>query len=164
MVQFAEVTYDPSSQTVAVGSGLLWDEVYAALAPYDVNVVGGRMTGVGVAGFTLGGGYSWLTNQHGLTIDTVVEYEFVKPIGDIVTVTKASDPELFFGLKGGMNNFGIVTRFTFKAFPQGQVWGGVILFNAQDIPAVTKATGAFSALSTDPKAAMIVTYTVIAGE
>ncbi|KAG6863990.1 hypothetical protein C0991_001309 [Blastosporella zonata] len=164
MVQFAEVTYDPSSQTVAVGSGLLWDEVYAALAPYDVNVVGGRMTGVGVAGFTLGGGYSWLTNQHGLTIDTVVEYELVKPTGDIVTVTKASDPELFFGLKGGMNNFGIVTRFTFKAFPQGQVWGGVILFNAQDIPAVTKATGAFSALSTDPKAAMIVTYTVIAGE
>jgi hypothetical protein len=92
--------------------------VYAALAQFNVNVVGGRVSGVGVAGFTLGGGiwpslhlalytmlmpistgYSWKTNQFGLTIDTVVAYQLVKPNGDIVTVTASSDPDLFFGLK-----------------------------------------------------------------
>ena len=56
MFRFSEVTYDSSSQTATIGSGLIWDDVYAALAPYGVNVVGGRVTGVGVAGFTLGGG------------------------------------------------------------------------------------------------------------
>lgn len=56
MYRFSEVNYDATAQTVDVGSGLIWDDVYAALAPHNVNVVGGRVTGVGVAGFTLGGG------------------------------------------------------------------------------------------------------------
>ena len=56
MIRFSEVTYDPNSQTAVIGSGLIWDDVYAALAPYNVNVVGGRVSGVGVGGFTLGGG------------------------------------------------------------------------------------------------------------
>jgi hypothetical protein len=58
MLRFNEIRYDPDSQTVAVGAGLLWDDVYAALEPFGVNVVGGRVSGVGVAGFTLGGGKS----------------------------------------------------------------------------------------------------------
>ncbi|KAJ7030198.1 hypothetical protein C8F04DRAFT_1186995 [Mycena alexandri] len=90
--------------------------VYAALETYGVVVAGGRVGGVGVAGYTLGGGYSWLTNEVGLTIDTVTAYELVKPNGKIVTVTAASDPDLFFALKGGGNNFGIVTEFTLKTF------------------------------------------------
>jgi len=56
MSRFSEVRYDARSQTAVVGAGLIWDDVYAALAPHGVNVVGGRVTGVGVAGFTLGGG------------------------------------------------------------------------------------------------------------
>lgn len=61
MSRFSEVNYDSSSQTVTFGSGLIWDDVYAALAPYGVNVVGGRVSGVGVAGFTLGGGmFYWI--------------------------------------------------------------------------------------------------------
>ena len=56
MSAFSQVNYDASSQTAQVGAGLIWDDVYAALAPYSVNVVGGRVSGVGVAGFTLGGG------------------------------------------------------------------------------------------------------------
>lgn len=58
MTRFNEVTYDEASGTAVVGAGNIWDNVYAALAPYGVNVVGGRVTGVGVAGFTLGGGSS----------------------------------------------------------------------------------------------------------
>lgn len=60
MFRFSEVAYDATSQTVDVGAGLVWDDVYAALEPYGVNVVGGRVTGVGVAGFTLGGGTLFL--------------------------------------------------------------------------------------------------------
>ena len=56
LYRFSEIVYNETSQTVDVGAGLIWDEVYAALEPYAVNVVGGRVTGVGVAGFTLGGG------------------------------------------------------------------------------------------------------------
>lgn len=64
MSRFSEVTYDASSQTAVIGAGLIWDDVYAALAPHGVNVLGGRVTGVGVAGFTLGGGTSVLLLYH----------------------------------------------------------------------------------------------------
>ena len=78
---------------------MIWDDVYTALEPYNVNVVGGRVTGVGVAGFTLGGGYSWKTNQYGLTIDTVQAFELVLPNGTVTVVTATSNADLFFGLK-----------------------------------------------------------------
>ncbi|KAG5649719.1 hypothetical protein H0H81_002373 [Sphagnurus paluster] len=171
MSRFSEVTYDATSQTAVIGAGLVWDDVYAALAPYNVNVVGGQVSGVGVPGFTLGGGmrgystgYSWLTNQHGLTLDTVQAFELVKPNGVVSTITRASDPDLFFGLKGGMNNFGIVTRFTLQTFPQGQVWGGLINYLSPQIPAVAAATAAFSASVTDPKASIISTYNFLLGQ
>jgi FAD/FMN-containing dehydrogenase len=61
MSRFSEVTYDSTSQTATIGTGLIWDDVYAALEPFGVNIVGGRVTGVGVAGFTLGGG-EWSAN------------------------------------------------------------------------------------------------------
>lgn len=119
MTRFSEVVYDAGSQTVDVGSGLVWDDVYAQLEPHGVNVVGGRSSGVGVAGFSLGGGTSWeglfirskmadgdphagysfLTNQYGLTVDNTIGYELVLPNGTVTSVTEAGSPELFFGLK-----------------------------------------------------------------
>lgn len=89
--------------------------MYAALEPYGLIVAGGRVSGIGMAGFTLGGGefplrapsvlliccagYNWLTNQVGLTLDTVTGYELVRPNGSIVSVTAETEPDLFFGLK-----------------------------------------------------------------
>ncbi|KAF9449794.1 FAD-binding domain-containing protein [Macrolepiota fuliginosa MF-IS2] len=164
MYRFSDVVYNSTDQTVTVGSGLIWDDVYAALAPHGVNVVGGRVTGVGVAGFTLGGGYSYLTNQYGLTIDTVVAFELVKPDGTILWVTKDTQPDLFFGLKGGFNNFGIVTRFTLKTFPQTQVWGGLITVTAPFIDQISAATADFSANVKDPKASILTTYNFLLGQ
>ncbi|KAJ7654333.1 FAD-binding domain-containing protein [Mycena rosella] len=164
MRRFSGVTYDAASQTAVIGVGLVWDDVYTALAPFDVNVVGGRVSGVGVAGFTLGGGYSWKTNQYGLTVDTVVAYELVKPNGTIVTVTASSDEDLFFGLKGGLNNFGIVTQFTLKTVPQGQVWGGLITYTVAQIPAVSAAVEQFASTVTDPKAGIIPAYNFLLGQ
>ncbi|KAG9308233.1 FAD-binding domain-containing protein [Chiua virens] len=164
MSRFSEVTYDPVTQTVIVGAGLTWDEVYEALEPYGVNVAGGRIAGVGVAGFTLGGGYSWHTNQYGLTIDTVQAFELVTPNGTVVDVTEILSPDLFFALKGGLNNYGIVTRFTFRAFPQTQVWGGLITYSPDVRDQVMLATANFSANSTDPKAGIIMVYQHLFGQ
>ncbi len=84
MTRFQNVIYHSNNQTVDVGPGLIWDNVYAALDPYNITVVGGRVTGVGVGervigvgvgGLVLGSGYSWKTNQYGLSIDNVFEYE-----------------------------------------------------------------------------------------
>ncbi len=117
MTRFSEVSYDEGHQTVTLGAGLIWDTVYAALAPHKVNVLGGRAAGIGVAGFILGGGtpspccwrfnisdnnhlgYSWKTNQYGLAIDTVVAFELVKPDGTIPPVPTGVHPNMFFGLK-----------------------------------------------------------------
>uniref|UniRef100_A0A0W0ETW2 FAD-binding PCMH-type domain-containing protein n=1 Tax=Moniliophthora roreri TaxID=221103 RepID=A0A0W0ETW2_MONRR len=164
MYRFSEVTYDAQSQTAVIGAGLVWDDVYAALAPYNVNVIGGRVTGVGVAGFTLGGGYSWLTNQYGLTVDTLIALELVQTDGTVVTVTETSDPDLFFSLKGGLNNFGIVTRFTLKTFPQGQVWGGLITYTSLVLDDVTAACEKFASTVSDPKASIITTYNFLLGD
>ncbi|KAG6909411.1 hypothetical protein DXG01_000564, partial [Tephrocybe rancida] len=158
MKRFSEVAYQAESRTAVVGAGLVWDEVYAALAPYGVNVVGGRVSSVGVAGFLLGGGYSWLTNQRGLGIDNIVAYELVKPTGEVVMVSESSDPELFFGLKG------IITRFVLKVFSQQDVWGGVITFPLPHIPAVTAVTAEFASLVTDPKASLISAYNFVLGQ
>ncbi|KIJ12300.1 hypothetical protein PAXINDRAFT_118261 [Paxillus involutus ATCC 200175] len=163
MSQFSDVTYNPSLQTATVGAGMIWDDVYAALQPHGVTVVGARISGIGVAGFTLGGGYSWLTDQHGLAVDTVREYELVMPNSTIIAVTESSSPDLFFGLKGGFNNFGIVTKFTLRTFPQGSVWGGTLIMDETGIDPLIDATQNFIEKNYDPKAAIITTYSYVLG-
>ncbi|KAF9038025.1 FAD-binding domain-containing protein [Panaeolus papilionaceus] len=161
MTQFSNIQYHPLTQTVVVGMGLVWDDVYAALEPYNRTVVGGRVSGIGVGGLSLGGGYSWKTNQYGLTIDTIEAFRLVNPDGSITTVTHASQPDLFFALKGTQNNFGIVTEITLKTFPQMAVWGGTALFPGESIYQVADATTAFYQTVTDPKAAILVLFGMI---
>ncbi|KAF9244082.1 FAD-binding domain-containing protein [Melanogaster broomeanus] len=163
MTRFSDVTYNSSARTATVGAGMVWDDVYAALAQHGVVVVGGRVSGVGVAGFTLGGGYSWLTEQYGLAVDNVEEYELVMPNGTIIAVTESSSPELFFGLKGGFNNFGIVTKFTLGTFPQSLVWGGLLLMDGAVFGRLVAATQDFLENNIDTKAAVIVNYNILAG-
>ncbi|KAH7334932.1 hypothetical protein B0J17DRAFT_577084 [Rhizoctonia solani] len=161
LFKFSGVTYNEAPAAADGSVGTVWDDVYAALEPHGVNVVGGRVTGVGVGGFTLGGGYSWLSNQYGLTIDTVTAFELVLPNGTITTATETQNSDLFFGLKGGFNNFGIVTKFTVLAFPQGQVWGGLQTFTFDQLDKVKAATANFAQNVKDPKAAIIPTFNFI---
>ncbi|KAG1747798.1 uncharacterized protein EDB91DRAFT_1262869 [Suillus paluster] len=159
-----------------LATGATWDVVYRMLEKYGVNVVGGKVTGVGVGGIVLGGGYSYLTNQYGLAIDNVVAYELVLPNGTVTTVTSSSNPDLFFGLrivdvlisrataKGGFNNFGIVTYVTLKTYPQSQVWGGSITYDQDQLKAVKAAIAKFSANVIDPKAAMYSIYKYVSGK
>lgn len=119
---FNSVEYDPVTNLATIGTGQLWESVYAGLEQHGVSLNGGRVSGVGVGGFVLGGGYSWLTNQIGLTSDRVVEYEIVLYTGEILKVNREYHSDLFFGLKGGGNNFGVVTSVTLEAHQQGQVY------------------------------------------
>ncbi|KAI0649785.1 FAD-binding domain-containing protein [Trametes meyenii] len=164
MYRFSGVTYHAEQGVAEVGTGLIWDNVYSALEPYGVNVVGGRVTGVGVAGFTLGGGYSWKTNQYGLTVDNLTGFELVLPNGTVTTVTQDTYPDLFFGLKGGFNNFGIVTKFNLTTHAQTEVWGGLITITQDQLDKVNDATVKFSKTVTDPKAQVLPTYNFVLGQ
>ncbi|TFY66022.1 hypothetical protein EVG20_g5067 [Dentipellis fragilis] len=163
MARFSEVTYHESSQTVDIGPGLVWENVYAALEPHNVSVVGGRISGVGVSGFTLGGGLSYKANEHGLALDNVQAYELVFPNGTVATVTSA-DEDLWFGLRGGFNNFGIVTKFTLKTFPQTKIWGGTIAIPSSSLDAAAGAIASYQANVTDPKATINAQFLYASGE
>ena len=111
---------------VRLGSGATWGSVAQELLEYDLAVSSGDTYSVGVGGLTLGGGIGWLVRQHGLAIDSLREAEVVLSSGAIVTANETSEPELFWALRGGGGNFGVVTRFTFQAQPlRGVVFGTI---------------------------------------
>ncbi|KAJ6091322.1 hypothetical protein N7467_003291 [Penicillium canescens] len=105
-----------------VGGGATTAKVYRDLDSHGLSFVGGRVGTVGVGGFTLGGGTSPFSNKYGLSLDNVFEYEVVLANGTITTVSDDDHPDLYFALRGGGNNFGIVTAFTVRTFPQGPVF------------------------------------------
>jgi len=121
-----------NENTVTIGSGLRWVQVYEYLSTYGLAVSGGRFGDVGVGGLLLGGGVSHFGSQVGWSADGILSYEIALACGDIINVTAKSHPDLFWGLKGGLNNFGIVTRFTLKTFPVTSVYGGVVLYPASE--------------------------------
>ncbi|THU80278.1 FAD-binding domain-containing protein [Dendrothele bispora CBS 962.96] len=164
MNRFKQITLNKDAnkdvKTVTVGTGLTWDEIYDELTPQNLNVVGGRVPGVGVGGLLLGGGYSWLTSQYGLAIDNVKQFEVVLPNGQIKTVTEA-DNDLWFGLRGGLNNFGIVTVVTLATYPQGQIWGGIKYVDGQDFDALTAAVTNFAQNNQDRRASILPVYSIL---
>ncbi|XXG99639.1 hypothetical protein Hte_005980 [Hypoxylon texense] len=132
--KFDTVDYDADKSVAVVGSGLRWKEVYTSLDPYNVTVVGGRVLEVGVGGLTLGGGLSYLADLYGFVCDNVVNYEVVTASGSVVNANAESNPDLFWALKGGANNFGIVTKFTLKTYPLHDAWGGVRVYSLDALP------------------------------
>ncbi|KAI8948327.1 FAD binding domain-containing protein [Xylaria longipes] len=154
-----EVILDPVAQTVRVGPGNRWDDVSAALDGSGYTAVGGRIGNVGVGGYMLGGGLSFMSTEYGWAANSVLEYELVLANASVVQVTESQHPDLFMALKGGGNNFGIVTSYLLQAYPQGDVWGGNLIFDAT--PEVTKnilaAVRDFTENYDDEKAGIIVT-------
>ncbi|KAI0058485.1 FAD-binding domain-containing protein [Artomyces pyxidatus] len=162
MSRFSTINVNHADLTVDVGAGLVWDDVYEVLNSSGMNVVGGRVPGVGVAGLVLGGGFSWKTSQYGLALDNVQAFELVRPDGEVITVTEA-DEDLWFGLRGGFNNFGIVTKFTLKLHPQTEVWGGMYVVAAEYVDDFNTAAAKYSDKTIDKKAALIPTYVFMGG-
>ncbi|KAL4738957.1 FAD-binding domain-containing protein [Aspergillus similis] len=119
-------------KTASVGGGSIFSDLYPQLVPHGLTVMGGRVPGIGVGGFTTGGGLNFLSREHGFSCDNIYGYEVVLANGSIIHATASSNRDLWLALKGGSNNFGIVTRFDLATFQQGLMWGGLVLFNYTD--------------------------------
>ncbi len=122
------VRVDTSNNTVRVGGGNLWGEVDHATHPFGLAVPAGIISTTGVGGLTLGGGVGNLSRKYGLTIDNLLEADMVLADGSFVTVNASQNTDLFWAIRGGGGNFGIVTSFKFQAHPVKNVIGGPTLW------------------------------------
>ncbi|KAE9393030.1 FAD-binding domain-containing protein, partial [Gymnopus androsaceus JB14] len=133
------------------GAGSRWRDVYAVLKPENLTTVGGRVGDVGVGGFLLGGGIGFLSTEHGFGSDSIVNYEVVLGNGSIVNANLEQHADLYWALKLGSTNFGVVTRFDMTTFPQGAVWGGSQFFAIRDAPILLEHLVTFTKkLAEDP--------------
>ncbi len=140
-----EVTVDADAPSVRVGAGVLWGEVTAALAPYGLTALAGSSADVGVIGYTLGGGYSWLSRKHGLALSKVTAVELVTADGGFHRVDAATEPELFWAVRGGGANIGVVTALEFDVLRLSQVYAGNLFFPLERAREVLTAYAAWSA-------------------
>ncbi|KAI1097748.1 FAD binding domain-containing protein [Jackrogersella minutella] len=154
-----EIIFDADSKTVRVGPGNRWDEVGEQLDATGYTVVGGRIGNVGVGGYLLGGGLSFMSTEYGWAANSILEYTVVLANESIVTVSEASHPDLFMVLKGGGSNFGIVTSYLLQAYAQGDIWGGNLEFEAtaEKTAALLSAVRNFTENYPDAKAGIIMT-------
>jgi hypothetical protein len=142
---FKQVTPAKDGQSVVIGAGCKWIDVYSELEKEGLGVAGGRNSAVGVSGLTLGGGLSFFSPQYGFVCNNVLQYEVVLADGSIVTASEKDHPDLWRALKGGGNNFGIVTSFTVRSFAATSVWSGFLYLFSRKAPDVLAAFYSFVA-------------------
>jgi FAD/FMN-containing dehydrogenase len=126
------VRVDPQARTVRVEPGCTSADVDHATHAFGLAVPFGIVASTGVAGLTLGGGSGYLTRKYGLTIDNLLEADVVLADGRFVTASRESHPDLFWALRGGGGNFGVVTSFLFQAHPVKMVYAGPVFWDAKD--------------------------------
>jgi FAD/FMN-containing dehydrogenase len=122
------VTIDPDARIARAEAGAVWLDVVEAAAPHGLASLAGSSPDVGVVGYTLGGGLSWLGRKHGLAANNVTAIELVTAAGDLVRATREDDPDLVWALRGGGGAFGVVTAIEFRLFPLEEVYAGVLWF------------------------------------
>jgi FAD/FMN-containing dehydrogenase len=115
------IEVDPQARTARAGGGANWGEFDAATQEHGLHTPGGRVTTTGVAGFTTGGGYGWTSSKHGLASDNLISAEVVLADGSVVRASETENSDLFWGIRGGGGNFGIVTEFEFRLHPLGPI-------------------------------------------
>lgn len=125
------VGIDPERRLARVEAGVIWQEVADAAAPYGLATLAGSSPDVGVAGYTLGGGMSWLGRRYGLAVNSVTAVELVTADGRVRRVDAEHDPELFWAVRGGGGNFGVVTALEFALHPVREVYAGVMWWPAE---------------------------------
>jgi FAD/FMN-containing dehydrogenase len=126
------VEVDPSARTVRAEGGVTWAELDAATQEHGLATTGGLVSTTGVAGFTLGGGIGWLMRKHGLACDNLRSATVVTADGQTLTASASENPDLFWGLRGGGGNFGVVTSFEFVLHPVGPTVTAGPVFYAGD--------------------------------
>lgn len=163
------VEYDKRSHVASIGAGARWGGVFAEIEPLGRSITGGREGNVGVAGLTLGGGASFHSARRGFACDDVVNYEVVLANGSVVQANARQYPDLFKALKGGGNNYGIVTRFDMQTFeaPKSGIWGGLLFMTYDQKDAVLSQLQRFIVMngrSRDDSETVTFTWTAGAAE
>jgi FAD/FMN-containing dehydrogenase len=134
------IAVDPGARTARAGGGVLWGEFDAATQNYGLHTPGGRVTTTGIGGFTTGGGYGWTSSKHGLTCDNLISAQIVLADGSVVTASESENEELFWGIRGGGGNFGVVTEFEYQLHELGPiVLAGLALWPIERAPEVLGA-------------------------
>jgi hypothetical protein len=133
------VRVDPEARTVRVGPGCTSGDVDHATHAFGLAVPFGIVSSTGVGGLTLGGGIGYLARKHGLTIDNLLEADVVLADGRLVRASAEENPDLYWALRGGGGNFGVVTSFLYRAHPVGMVYGGPVFWDAEHAAEVMRA-------------------------
>jgi FAD/FMN-containing dehydrogenase len=133
------VRVDPAARTVRVAGGCVWGDVDHATHPFGLAVPCGIISTTGVGGLTLGGGIGHLSRQYGLTIDNLLSVDVVLADGRVVTADEHAHPDLFWAVRGGGGNFGVVTSFEFRAHPVKTVYAGPTFWSLDESIEVMQA-------------------------
>ena len=144
LVNLTERKISADLSTIEVGPGNRWVDVYAELSPYGRYAIGGRLKTIGVSGLTLIGGFHYFNNRYGWAMDNVVSYDVVLGNGTLLTANSTTHKDLFWALKGGANNFGLVTKFTLKTYSIPQISTTTQSFNESAVPAFIAAVCDFA--------------------
>jgi FAD/FMN-containing dehydrogenase len=158
-----DIEVDPGARTVRVGGGCLWGEVDAATGEHGLATPSGIISSTGVGGLTLGGGIGHLTRRCGLSIDNLIEAEVVLASGERVRAAADENPDLFWAIRGGGGNFGVVTSFVFRLHEVGTIVGGPTFWAVEDgaevlsayrdfLPAAPRELNGFFAFASVPPA------------
>jgi FAD/FMN-containing dehydrogenase len=123
-----EVRVDADARTATAQGGCTWSDYDAATQQHGLASTGGMVSSTGIAGLTLGGGIGWLTRQCGLACDNLLGAEVVTASGEVVRASAAEEPDLFWALRGGGGNFGVVTSFEFRLHPVQYIHGGFLAY------------------------------------
>jgi FAD/FMN-containing dehydrogenase len=125
---------DPARRVARAQAGVTVGELDRATAAFGLATPSGVISTTGIAGLTLGGGIAWLMGKHGMAVDNLLSAEVVLATGAVVTASEDTDPDLFWALRGGGGNFGVVTSFEFRTHPAASVLGGVVLHALEAAP------------------------------
>ncbi|KAF2472309.1 FAD-binding domain-containing protein [Lindgomyces ingoldianus] len=130
---------DVGENSVSIGAGARWGAVYDALDGTGRGVSGNRSAKGGIGGLALQGGVSFFSSREGFVCDNVLNYEVVLASGEIVNANAKENSDLWIALRGGGNNFGVITRFNLRTFPQGRFWGGSVYYFGPSFPSQVEA-------------------------
>jgi len=121
------VTVDPQNRIATAQGGVTWGEYDRQTQQHGLASPGGAISTTGIAGLTLGGGFGWLSRSYGLACDNLVSAEVVTAAGEVLTASANENPDLFWGIRGGGGNFGVVTRFHYRLQRVGELYAGLVL-------------------------------------
>lgn len=155
---FDGVRVDEKERLAYVGGGAIWETVDKEAIKFGLATVAGTVNHTGVGGLTLGGGYGWLTGRYGVALDNVLQATVVTADGSVLTTSKESHPDLFFGIRGAGCNFGVVTEFVFRLYPQRPtVYSGMLIYSPKALEQIVGVTQGWWSNASEDEAILLIT-------